>query len=78
MSVEEFQSYDELEERGELSNKEEIKRQFRLLGPLGKLHNIIVHIRSSPNRIKEFLTSASNMIPLDNRTRWNSWYELLN
>ena len=40
--VEELKSYDESEESREFEN--EIKRKFRLLGPLGKLHNIIVNI----------------------------------
>ncbi len=31
-------------------------------------------IRSSSNRIVEFLALATRMVPLDNRTRWNSWY----
>jgi hypothetical protein len=53
---------------------DEAKRKFRLLGPLGKLHNIIVHIRGSPSRTAEFLHLASRMIPFDNHTRWNSWY----
>jgi hypothetical protein len=67
-----MKSYDELEEATELNNK--IKQKFRLLGPLGKLHNIIVFIRSSPGRTEEFVELAQRMVPLDNRTRWNSWY----
>jgi hypothetical protein len=34
-------------------------------------------IRSSVNRIAEFLTLATRTVPLDNRTRWNSWYNSL-
>ena len=64
--------YDESEEPRAL--KDEVKRKFRLLGPLGKLHNIIVNIRSSAGRTAEFVALAARMIPLDNRTRWNSWY----
>ena len=48
-----------------------------ILGPLGKLHNIVVHIRSSPQRTAEFKAQAGRRIPLDNRTRWNSWYQML-
>jgi hypothetical protein len=70
--MEEMELYDESEESEELGD--EMKQKFRLLGPLGKLHNIIVNIRSSPGRTAEFLKLASRMIPLDNRTRWNSWY----
>ena len=67
--------YNELEERGELGDiAKETRRKFRLLGPLGKLHNIIVNIRSSGSCTKEFVDLAGRMVPLDNRTRWNSWY----
>jgi hypothetical protein len=72
IGVEELKSYDESEESTEFGD--EAKRKFRLLGPLGKLHNIIVNIRGSPSRTAEFLQLADRMIPLDNRTRWNSWY----
>jgi hypothetical protein len=44
---------------------------------LGKLHNIVVHIRSSPQRQAEWEKLAERRIPLDNRTRWNSWYIML-
>jgi hypothetical protein len=76
ISPEELESYDELEER-DLRDIEEVKQKFRLLGPLGQLHNIIVDIRSSTNRTAEFLALATRMVPLDNRTRWNSWYNSL-
>lgn len=46
-------------------------------GPLKKLHNIIVHIRASPARFREFTTLASRAIPLDNSTRWNSWFHMI-
>jgi len=74
IEIEELESYDKLEKRGELSGKEEIARKFRLLGPLGKLHNILVHMRSTAALVQEFLDLAGRLIPLDNRTRWNSWY----
>jgi hypothetical protein len=77
LSVEELQSYDEQESRGELGGEEERRVKFRLMGPLGQLHNIIVHIRGSTARIKEFLWHAERIVPLDNRTRWNSWYRML-
>lgn len=69
--------YDEQEEIGEVGNEEEKRVTFRVMGPLGKLHNIIVHIRSSANHTKEFKTLAGRLIPLDNRTRWNGWYLML-
>ena len=40
-------------------------------------HNIVIHIRSSPDRTKQFKDLAERIIPLDNRTRWNSWYHML-
>jgi hypothetical protein len=48
-----------------------------MLGPLGQGHNIVVHIRASPGRTEEFRRLAGRLIPLDNRTRWNSWYDML-
>ena len=45
---------------------------FRTMGQLGKLHNIVVHIRRSAGRTKEFKDLAKRIIPLDNRTKWNS------
>ena len=44
---------------------------------MGKLHNLVIHIRASASRTAEFVESASRRIPLDNRTRWNSWYHTL-
>ena len=73
----ELESYDDLEKREELSGKEEVARKFRLLGPLGKLHNILVHVHSTPAFVQEFLDLAGRLVPLDNRTRWNSWYSCL-
>jgi hypothetical protein len=45
---------------------------FRLLGPLSKLHNIIMNICSSSAYIKHFKNLAGRIIPLNNHTRWNS------
>jgi hypothetical protein len=47
------------------------------MSSLGKLHNIIIHIRGSAIRTKSFTDEAGERIPLDNRTRWNSWYNML-
>jgi hypothetical protein len=77
IEIEQLDSYDEKERRGEIGDEEESRVVFRLLGPLGQLHNIIVHIRGSSGRIKEFVELAGRMIPLDNRTRWNSWFLML-
>jgi hypothetical protein len=69
--------YDEKERRGEIRDKEESRVVFWLLGPLSQLYNIIVHIRGSSSRIKEFVELVGRMIPLDNCTRWNSWFLML-
>jgi hypothetical protein len=71
-----------LQERGEKEEEHEEKAtrqqaKFRLLGPLGKLHNIVVHTRGSSPRSRRFHELANRMIPLDNRTRWNSWFYML-
>ena len=77
IEMEDLESYDDLEAAGQFQNDDETRKKFRLLGPLGKLHNIIVNIRGSTSRTAEFLDLAGRMIPLDNRTRWNSWFESL-
>jgi len=63
-----------MDERGELSGNKDAAEKFRLLGPLGKLHNILVYSRSQSALEKEFIELAGRMVPLNNRTRWNSWY----
>jgi hypothetical protein len=78
----EMESYDQEERMGEeLDEKRQKERANRIrsrMGVMGKVHNIVVNIRASPNRTKEFETLAGRSIPLDNRTRWNSWYNMLN
>ena len=73
IEMDELESYDHQEE----SNRQEERMKFQRMGPLGKLHNIVVHIQGSSSRTKEFKEYAHRMIPLDNRTRWNSWYQML-
>ena len=78
---EEMDSYD----RDEFSNehqdeKKEKERRNKIraqMGAMGKLHNLVVHIRASAGRTTDFVASAGRRIPLDNRTRWNSWYNML-
>ncbi len=41
----ELESYNKEKANGELIDKEVKKAKFRLLGPLGKAHNIVVYIR---------------------------------
>jgi hypothetical protein len=51
VKIDELESYDEQEKNGQLSFDEAKKLQFRLLGPLGKGHNIMVHICNSLGKI---------------------------
>jgi hypothetical protein len=37
----------------------------------------VVHTRSSAGHTARFKELARRMIPMDNRTRWNSWYDML-
>jgi hypothetical protein len=69
--------YNKKERRGEIGDKEESRVVFQLLGPLSQLYNIIVHIHGSSSRIKEFVELVGRMIPLNNCTRWNSWFLIL-
>ena len=36
----------------------------------------MVYIRGSPARTARFKELAGRIIPIDNRTRWNNWYEM--
>lgn len=47
------------------------------LSALKKLHNIVSHTRGSTSRVSQFKGLAGRMIPLDNSTRWNSWYDMI-
>jgi len=77
INIEELESYDDEEQRGDIRDEEAKRTKFRLMGPLGKMHNILIHIRGSTARIAEFLELAGRLILLDNCTRWNSWYMML-
>jgi hypothetical protein len=54
-----------------------MRAKFRLLGPLGQGHNIVVYIRGSSAHTDHFRKLAGRMIPMDNCTRWNGWYNML-
>ena len=51
---------------------------WREMGPLGKVHNTAVHIRADNYRYNMFKKRAGRVLGLDNDTRWNSWFLLLN
>jgi hypothetical protein len=50
---------------------------WREIGTLGKVHNLIVYIRASEARWNRFKALCGRSIPLDNDTRWNSWFLVL-
>ncbi|OAQ57507.1 transposase-like protein [Pochonia chlamydosporia 170] len=50
---------------------------WRSIGPLGKLHNIAVFIRNSTVRNDAWDDIAGKALGIDNITRWNSWFKLL-
>jgi hypothetical protein len=47
------------------------------LGPLSQAYNIVAYICSSTIYIVRFKELAGRIIPIDNYTRWNSWYNIL-
>jgi hypothetical protein len=53
------------------------ERGWCQLGPLGKLHNTVIHIRANDYRYNLFRRRAGKVLGLDNDTRWNSWFLLL-
>jgi hypothetical protein len=77
VEIEELKSYNDQDKRGEKEGEEERRVKFRLIGPLSKMYNIVVYIRGSTACIAEFLELTGRRIPLDNRTRWNSWDTML-
>jgi hypothetical protein len=77
IDLEELASYNLEDEDGELTDKEARRARFRLLGPLSKGHNIVVYIGGSSACTDVFRKLAGRLILIDNRTRWNSWYEML-
>lgn len=50
---------------------------WRRLGPLGKVHNTAIHMRDSDYRWNLFKRHAGRVLALENDTRWNSWFILL-
>jgi hypothetical protein len=52
--LEELKSYDDEDQSGGPLNEEARKLKFRLLGPLGQGHNIVVYICGLASRSEEF------------------------
>jgi len=72
IDLDELESYDLEDADGELTDKEAMRAKFRLLGPLGQGHNIVVYIYRSSARTDHFRKLVGRIILMDNRTRWNS------
>jgi hAT family C-terminal dimerisation region len=79
-------SVDSLEDNDDLDSNEMKTAQeaWRKKGAIGKFHNIVVFIRSSPQRREAFKSCLVGdeitddlMVILDNSTRWNSTYRSL-
>jgi len=77
IEIVELELYDKQDRARQLIDVEERKIKFQLMGLLSQGHNIVVHIRGSAGQTKEFKALIGRMIPLDNHTRWNSWYKML-
>ena len=77
VDIAELESYNKVEANKELINKEAKKAKFRLLGPLGKVYNIVVYIYGSGSYTAYFRKLAGRIIPINNYIRWNSWYNIL-
>ena len=56
----------------ELTDKKVKRARFKLLGLLGKGYNIVIYISESSARTDVFKKLTGRLIPIDNRTRWNS------
>lgn len=61
----------------DLKEEKEKSNTFRKLSVLGKLYNITVYTHSLAGYIREFKSLIGRRIPLNNCTRWNSWYFIL-
>lgn len=52
--------------------------KWRKRGAIGKLHNIVVYITWTPQRLQTFTTLSEGLrLRHDNDTRWNSWYKMV-
>ena len=47
------------------------------MGVIGKIHNLVIYIHALPNYTNKFKALSGKIIPLGNRTRWNSWFRML-
>lgn len=53
-------------------------QDWRSCGPHGKLHNIVIYVQGSEQRRESFKEhSGGQSLCRDNKTRWNSWYTMI-
>lgn len=51
---------------------------YRKFEPLGKLHNVIIYIMHSTQRIQRFKALSKGVMPVrDHKIRWNTWFMVL-
>jgi hypothetical protein len=56
---------------------EELEK-WRKGGPLGKLHNVAIRTHASNQLLAKFKVLSKGLrLPLDNATRWLSWFKLI-
>lgn len=61
-----------------LGSTAEEANKWRRMGPLGKLHNIVVWIQNNTERKQEFRNLSFGLnLHRDQKTRWNSYYEMI-
>jgi hypothetical protein len=72
MNLEKLTSYDLKNKDREFTNKKIKKIRFRFLESLGKKYNIVIYISGSPARTDVFRKFTERLIPMNNRTKWNS------
>jgi hypothetical protein len=72
MNLEELASYDLKDEDREFTDKKIKRIRFKNLKSLGKKYNIVIHISGSPARTDVFKKFIKRLIPINNRTKWNS------
>ncbi len=77
INLDKLESYNLKDTNGELTDKKTIKAKFKLLGPLNQEYNIVIYIRGSSARTDYFKKLAGRIIPINNRIRYNSWYNIL-
>jgi hypothetical protein len=70
--MDKLKSYDEIEIDKKFINKKIKKAKFRFLKSFSKAHNIVIYIRNSDNRANYFRKLTERIIPINNRTKWNS------